>query len=359
MLQYCYTKAMLDDLKYIHNKDAQDALGIAAKQWQQLSTTYDLPDMNFDVSNIVFAGMGGSALAALISISWPAYDRPFEIWRRYGMPKYVSKDTLVIVSSYSGNTEETLSSLEAAEIAGAHIAVIASGGKLADAAVAKGYPLARLPEVSQPRFGALSSLKAIVTILEKVGIVSAEDSSKAIATTAKFLENQIANWLPEVPTSKNPAKQLALEVAGTTPVIYGGHEMYSAAYKWKISFNENAKNVAWCNEIPEFSHNEFLGWTSHPVDKPYSVIDLRSSFEHPRIQKRFEVTDRLLSGQRPAAHVVDAVGDTKLEHLLYCVAYGDFVSLYTALLNGLNPSPVDLIEKMKKSLDDTPDNSAN
>ena len=158
--------------------------------------------------------------------------------------------------------------------------------------------------------------------------------------------------MPDVPTSKNPAKQLALEVAGTSPVIYAGPKMYPAAYKWKISFNENAKNVAWCNEIPEFSHNEFLGWTSHPVEKPYSVIELRSGFEHARVQKRFEVTEKLLSGKRPAPNIVDAKGDTVLEQLLYCVAFGDFVSLYTALINGLNPTPVDLIEKFKKALDE-------
>jgi glucose/mannose-6-phosphate isomerase len=145
---------------------------------------------------------------------------------------------------------------------------------------------------------------------------------------------------------------MALEVIGKSAVIYAGSKFYPAAYKWKISLNENAKNVAWCNVIPEFNHNEFLGWSSHPVDKPYTIIDLRSNLEHPRIQKRFEVSDRLLSGRRPAAHVVEPQGKTLLEQLVWTTAFGDFVSLYTALLNGLNPTPVDLIEKMKKSLED-------
>lgn len=343
---------MLDDLKYIHTKDAGDALGIAAKQWQQLEHTYDLPALSYKVENIVFAGMGGSALAALLSLTWPGYGVPFEIWRRYDAPSYVSDKTLFIASSYSGNTEETLSALSAAESAGAHIVIIASGGKLVEVAEQKGYALARLPQASQPRFGALYSLKALVTILEKAGLVNENDAEARLHEAADFLKNEIAQWLPDVPTSTNSAKQLALEVAGTTPVIYGGPKMFPAAYKWKISFNENAKNVAWTNEIPEFSHNEFLGWTSHPVDKPYSVIDLRSSFEHERVQKRFHVTERLLSGRRPHPHVVEAKGETILEQLLYLVAYGDFVSLYTALLNGLDPSPVDLIEKMKKALDE-------
>jgi glucose/mannose-6-phosphate isomerase len=343
---------MLDDLKYIHNKDADDALGVAAKQWEQLETIYDIPEMDFQVDNIVFAGMGGSALWALLSQTWPGYAVPFQVWRKYGAPSYIGPNTLLIVSSYSGNTEETLSALEAGEKAGAHIVVAASGGKLVEIAEKKNYVIALLPKASQPRFGALNGLKSLVTILERAGLVTAESAEKTLHETAKFLKNEIANWLPDVPTDKNLAKQLALEIAGTSPVIYAGPLLFPAAYKWKISFNENAKNIAWCNEIPEFSHNEFLGWTSHPVDKPYSVIDIRSTFEHSRVQKRFTVTERLLSGKRPHPHVVEAKGDTILEHMLYSVAFGDFVSLYTALLNGLNPTPVDLIEKMKKALDE-------
>lgn len=343
---------MLDDLKYIHSKDADDALGVAAKQWQQLETVYDLEKLNFKPENVVFAGMGGSALWAQLSITWPGYSIPFEIWRRYDGPKYMSEKTLLIVSSYSGNTEETLSALKAGEAAGAFIVVAASGGRLINIANEKGYSYTQLPLASQPRFGALNGLKSLVTIMESAGLTATDNAEKILHETSQFLKGEIENWLPDVPTVKNPAKQLALEVAGTTPVIYAGPKMYPAAYKWKISFNENAKNVAWCNEIPEFSHNEFLGWTSHPVDKPYSVIDLRSSFEHDRVQKRFLVTERLLSGKRPHPYVVDAKGDSVLEHLLYCVAFGDFVSLYTALLNGLNPTPVDLIEKMKTALNE-------
>jgi len=137
---------------------------------------------------------------------------------------------------------------------------------------------------------------------------------------------------------------------GLSPVIYAGPLLSPVAYKWKISINENAKNVAWWNEFPEFNHNEFLGWSSHPVDKPYSVIDLRSSFEHERITKRMELTAKLLSGRRPAPMIVHAEGDSLLEQLLYTMVLGDFVSIYMALLNGINPTPVELIEKFKIEL---------
>lgn len=342
---------MLDDLKYIHEKDAQDALGVAEKEYQQLaysfeSESWDLGTQNYE--NIVFAGMGGSALAAQMSLTWPGYDRPFEIVRGYDIPAYVSDKTFFIASSYSGNTEEALSALDQAVGKGARITVIASGGKLAEAAKEKGYPLALLPGGLQPRHAVFYGFKALITVLGKAGLLTKQ--ADELDGAAEFLEQAEKSWLPTVPTAQNPAKQIALECIGKSVVIYGGPLMAPAAYKWKISFNENAKHIAWWNQYSEFNHNEFLGWTKQPVDKPYAVIDLRSNLEHPRIQKRFEVTERLLSGMRPTPIVVQAEGKTVLEQLLWTVSLGDFVTLYTALLNGLNPTPVDLIEKFKKSL---------
>ena len=126
--------------------------------------------------------------------------------------------------------------------------------------------------------------------------------------------------------------------------------MFSAAYKWKISFNENAKNVAWCGQVPEVCHNEFIGWSSHPVDKPYTIIDLRSSFDNDRVSKRFKIMDKLLSGKRPSAYEVQAQGTTLLSQLVWLIVLGDFVSIYTGLLNGVDPTPVDLVEKLKTEL---------
>lgn len=341
---------MLDDLKLIHERDAQDALGIAEKQWQQLTHEFVIPRIEQEISSVVFAGMGGSALAALISQSWPGYDIPFEVSRNYDIPRYVGPNTLFIASSYSGNTEETLEALTQAEQKGAVIAVIASGGKLAEIAQAKGYPFAELPNVGQPRYGVLYGLNALITILGQAGVIDANTSLEALRSAAEALRQATSQWRPDVATADNYAKQLSLDFVGKSLVVYAGPKLAPAAYKWKISFNENAKNVAWWNQYPEFNHNEFLGWTSHPLEKPYAVIDLRSHFEHERVQKRFAVSERLLSGRRPAATSIDAVGDDLLAHLLWLIALGDFVSIYMALLNGLNPTPVDLIEKFKKEL---------
>lgn len=342
---------MLDDLKYIDQLDVSDALGIAEKQYTQLQIQFEIPDLKGDYNNIVVAGMGGSALAAQMSTSWPGYEVPFEVCRNYVIPSYVSSKTLFIASSYSGNTEETVEAMGHAESAGAKIVVIASGGKLMSRAIEKNYPYAKLPVGYQPRHAVLFNFKALMDIMISAGMVEAALVNKEIERSADFLRLAPETWRSTVPTSQNHPKQIALELAGKSPVIYGGPLMYPAVYKWKISFNENAKTVAWCNQIPEFNHNEFMGWTSHPIDKPYGVIDLRSSFEHSRVQKRFEITERMLSGKRPAAIVIDTEGDTILQQLLWVSALGDFVSLYLALLNGLDPTPVYLIEKFKASLD--------
>lgn len=343
--------SLLDDLKMIHNRDASDALGIAEKQWEQLLLKFELAGYEgFSPQNVVYAGMGGSALAALLSTTWPGYTVPFEIVRDYDLPAYVSEQTLCIVASYSGNTEETLSALEQAEAKGAKIIVIAGGGKLAEHAEASQYPLARLPKVAQPRYCALANLAALVRALQPYGVLAVQNLDEELQRASDFLKQTTGAWRPDVATDKNPAKQLALELIGQSIVVYGGHKLFPAAYKWKISFNENAKQVAWCGALPEFNHNEFLGWSKQPVEKPYKVVDLRSNLEHPRTQKRFEVTERLLSGMRPAPLVVQAEGNDVLEQLLWTVAYGDFVSLYVALLNGLDPAPVDLVEKFKREL---------
>lgn len=341
---------MLDDLRYIHERDAQDALGVAEKQYQQLLHEFEVFQDEISVENIVFTGMGGSALAALLCQSWLNVTKPFEVVRGYDLPAYVSSNTYVIAASYSGNTEETLGALEQAEARGAQIAVIAGGGTLAKIAEEKNYPLAMLPNTSQPRYAALAGMTAIATLLDQAGLLQHDGWQAEVQAAADFLRTAVQSWLPTVPVAKNQAKQIALEAIGKSVVVYAGPKLAPAAYKWKISFNENAKQVAWWNQYPEFNHNEYIGWTEQPVDKPYAVIDVRSQLEHPQVQKRFVVSERLLSGRRPAPIVVEVVGENVLQQLVYAVTLGDFTSIYTGIANGLNPSPVDAVEAFKKQL---------
>jgi glucose/mannose-6-phosphate isomerase len=342
---------MLDDLKLIHSRDVQDALGVISKQLNQLDHVFDTDLSVIDsaaIHNIVVAGMGGSALAAGLAQSWPNVNKPFQVVRDYNIPPYANKNTLFIASSYSGNTEETVQALAQAQHAGCQIAVIAAGGKLAKIAQENQYPLCLLPSGYQPRMAVMYNFAALLAIFSatNLAISNLEELHEAI----EWLKNESASWLPNIPTAHNPAKQLAQELVGNSIVVYSGPKLYPAAYKWKINFNENAKHVAWCNQYPEFNHNEFLGWTKQPPQKPYKIIELHASIENDRIQKRMEISDRLLSGMRPSPEKVIVQGDTLIQQLLWALLFGDFVSLYLALLNGINPTPVEIIEKLKQQL---------
>jgi glucose/mannose-6-phosphate isomerase len=340
---------MLDDLKFVHQQDPQDALGVAGGQWQYLDRdfgiTYTTPTT---IEHVVLAGMGGSALPGVIVPIWPRPTVPFEIVRNYAIPEYVNEHTLFISSSYSGNTEEALEALAHAEEKGAQIVVIAAGGKLEAIAKEKGYPLYTIPAGVQPRMATFYFLNAFAQILAPLGLI--KDDPAELKQLRDWLKQQVAGLGAEIPAAQNPAKQIAQELMGKTVIMYAGPLLFPAANKWKICMNENAKNTAWVNQYPEFNHNEFMGWSSHPIDKPFAVVEIRSQLEHPRVQKRFEVSERLLSGKRPAPIVVRPEGETVLQQLAWSFAMGDFVSIYLALLNGVNPTPVDLVEKLKVEL---------
>lgn len=343
---------MLDDLAYIHERDTDDALGDVEKQGQQLKQNLVLSGKaTFEqIDNVVHAGMGGSALPALIAQSWPPTSVPFTVVRNYDLPSWVNQKTLVICDSVSGDTEETLEALSQAEAKGAQIAIITCGGKLQKAAEAKNHAMVLLPPAKQPRYAVLSNFKALVLILKTAKVLTSDTVDAEIAAAGERLEKVTAQWRPDVATKDNQAKQIAQELMGKSVVIYSGPKLFPAAYKWKISCNENAKHVAWVNQYPEFNHNEFIGWSKQPTDKPYAVVDLRSTLEHPQIQKRFEISARLLSGVRPEPIVVNVQGETLLDQILWASALGDHVGVYLALLNGLNPATVDLLATMKQAL---------
>ena len=346
---------MLDDLQKIHERDAHNALEVTGVQWQQVKHQYDFGGWqpSDEILNVVHSGMGGSALWGLLSMSWPGWRVPFEVVRGYDVPAYVGPKTLFIASSYSGNTEETISALHQAEARGAQIVIITSRGKLEEIANEKGYLLIKLPTVIPPRYGCFYGLRGLVQLGEHLGLLARDGAVQELAGTAEFLRESLESWAPTVPTANNQAKQLAQEVMGKSPVMYAGPLLTPAAHKWKISFNENSKNVAWEYAFPEFNHNEFTGWTSHPNDKPYTIFYLLSSFDNDRIKKRFDLSDKLLSGRWPSPERLEAKGETELQQLLWMVSLGDFVSLYTAFLNNVSPIDLgekDIIEKFKKEL---------
>lgn len=345
---------VLNDTNVIAQRDPGGALGVVGSQYQQAAFNAVVENAEHDdrqLENLVITGMGGSALAALLLKTLLKDDLavPLEIVRGYDLPAYVGSTTLVIASSYSGNTEETVSALAQARQKGAQVGVLASGGKLIETASQESIAHVVVPTGLQPRMATIYSLRALFALLKEFGLTS-KDWLGEIAGLSEWLRFETASWAPEVPLADNYAKQLAVQTVGKTPVFYGGPLTGSLAYKFKISWNESAKNIAFWNEYPEFNHNEFLGWTSHPVEKPFAVFDILSTFERPRIVQRFELSDRLLSGQRPHAQTIELRGGTLVAQLLWGAILADFASCYTGILNNVDPTPVVIIEKLKQEL---------
>jgi len=345
--------SILDDQNVVSQKDPSNALGVAAHQHEQLTfeaVVWNKEHDHREITNIIVTGMGGSALAALLAKVWLKNDLhiPFEVVRNYELPSYISRNTLVIASSYSGNTEETRAALEQAEKAGAQLAVISSGGALIDTACEFRIAHVAVPAGLQPRMAVFYNLRALAALLENFDVVHGKLDE--LSDISEWLGTQAIAWNQGTPAVHNYAKQLAEHATGKTAIMYGGPLTAPVAYKWKISWNENAKNTSFWNEYPEFNHNEFMGWTSHPIEKPFAVFDIQSGFEDEHIHKRFHLSDTLLSGKRPKAKTVELQGESLLAQLLWGSLLADYVSIYLAILNGIDPTPVDLIEKLKKEL---------
>ena len=345
---------MLDDLNILNRHNASKDLELATLEVEQLNFETIIKNSDHDnrkINNIVVAGMGGSALSAAFVKTWLKSELliPFEIVRTYDLSASIDKNTLVIASSYSGNTEETVSCLVEAQEKGAQIAIIASGGKLLEIANSDQIAHIILPIGHQPRMAMITMICSTIAILENFDVL-AKGKLKEIAQSYCWLKEEINKWAGDVPTVDNYAKKLALHAVGKTAVFFSGTFTYPAAFKFKVCFNETSKNTAFLCEFPEFNHNEFLGWTSHPIEKPFAIFDVISGFEHPQILKRFEISNKLLSGKRPRSHTIKLAGETKIEQLLWGSILADFVSIYLAVLNGVDPMSVELIERLKKEL---------
>jgi len=347
---------MLDDMNVLTQRDTEHTLDSGVMQPEQLSMDVEITNRlepGSKVKSVVFVGMGGSALASEFVKTWlgDAIRLPIEIVKTYTLPPHVDEDSLVILSSCSGNTEEVLEALEHTKERGAKCAVVAGGGRLAERAKEENLSHVILPPIKiQPRMLTFIQVRAIVSLLDMFGVIDGQRHLVEMSDMQDWLAQEAETWKKESSISQNYAKQLALMAVGKTAVFYGGDISKSLAYKWKISWNENAKNTAFWSVYPEFNHNEFIGWSSHPVEKPFAIFDLVSNHEHPRILKRFEISDRLLSGKRPKANTINLRGDSALQQLCWGHLLADFTSIYVGILNGVDPGPVPLVTKLKQEL---------
>ncbi len=311
-----------------------------------------IPDSYRDVDNIVVLGMGGSAIGGdlIRSLFEGELTKPFQVNRDYAIPEFVGPRTLVAACSYSGNTEETLSGYAEARRKGAKIMTFCTGGKLKELAQADGYPVVLIPGGLSPRAALGYSFFPIMAVLEKLAFLSPKD--REFDEMLAVVERIQARMDVAVPENENFAKQLAREVYGKLPVIYGaGGWRATVAARWKGQFNENAKNIAYWNAFPELNHNETVGWEAPAeVNALVHVIILRDAEEAPRLAKRVEVTRELMAAAVDGFTEIRAEGTSALARMFSLVYIGDFVSYYLSMLNGIDPSPVRVIDKLKAEL---------
>jgi glucose/mannose-6-phosphate isomerase len=296
--------------------------------------------------------MGGSAIAAdlLADAYFPRLKVPFKVCRNYRLPEFVGPDTLLIVISYSGNTEETLAALKEGEKRGARIWALSSGGKLREEAVKKHYPFFLIPGGYQPRAALPLLLGTLQSALSRAGILA--DAENDLPPAAALLQELRRENCWETPLRSNPAKQLAKKLLGRIPVIIGTSDLTSAvALRFKCQLNENSKQAALPAILPEMNHNEIVNLAALPRSgNPFALVVLRDEKESERMKKRVEITKSILSKTLGGVNELPARGKNPLARLLSLVMFTDFVSVYLALEAGIDPTPVEAIERLKKEL---------
>jgi len=298
---------------------------------------------------LIVAGMGGSAIGGALAAAalGDRASRPIVPVRSYELPPWATPDTAVLCASYSGDTEETLACFDAATALGAQRIVATTGGRLADAARAENVPVIPLPDGFQPR-AAVAYM--IVTALEVAALCGAAPGVRSeIDVAAAHAEALVAEWGPAAPRDCE-AKRLAHELHGTIPQIAGAGLTAPVAYRWKTQVNENAEMPAFCNELPELDHNEIVGWAAASQLGRFSAVFLDDSDLHPRIRRRIALTRELVAPHAAGTFVVQSRGESRIERVLSLVLLGDLVSLYLAILRGIDPTPVEVIDRLRDEL---------
>jgi glucose/mannose-6-phosphate isomerase len=298
---------------------------------------------------LVVAGMGGSAIGAELAIAClgDQASRPIVVARGYGIPSWATPDTTVLCSSYSGNTEETLAAFEAAGALGARRIVATTGGKLAAAARADKVPVIPFPATLQPRAAVAYMTVAVLEVATLCG--AAPRQHLEIDVAAAGVERLIEEWGPDGADDNLP-RVLARELHETIPQIAGAGLTAPIAYRWKTQINENAKVPAFNHELPELDHNELAGWGGASELGPFGAVFLDDADLHPRVRQRIELTRGLIASSAAATHRVESRGETRVERVFSLVLLGDLVSLYLAVLRGVDPSPVEIIDRLKGEL---------
>jgi len=339
--------------------DAGDQVAVAASLPRQLEAGYTravasltgkLPVGDGELDGVVVCGMGGSAIGAdFVGACLTDLRVPYQVVRGYELPAWVTARTLLIAVSYSGNTEETLSCLARALPRDCRTVCVAAGGRLADLAARHGLPFVSVPAGLQPRAAIGYLATPVGACLEAVGLAPGFDEQVAEAIeVAADLAGALA---PDVDEADNEAKRAARLLFGRLPVIYGAGVTAPAARRWKGQLNENAKTPAYFNELPELDHNELAGFVTNPAVAGNVVpVLLDDPTGDERLRRRLAFTEAVVTPAVAGVLHVGARGVLPLARALSSAYVGDFASLYLAVLYGVDPAPVTVLEDFKARL---------
>ncbi len=348
---------MLDDIEYIKKYDTEGMIQLMKKFPQDIkssvSNARDLdlklfyPDLKGDtIASVLISGMGGSGISGDIikDVMSDVLHIPILVNKSSRLPAFVSQNTLLVVVSYSGNTEETISVFREGLKRRIPMVAVTSGGILDEEARKSEVPVIRVPTGYPPRVALPHLLFSVYITLEKAELIEVFDYTQ-IYKTIRRLSTQLA---PETGVARNIAKQCALKLRNYLPHIYVWDKYTAAAGRWRTQLNENAKIMAISGVFSEMNHNDIVGWTGKMGQKPAAVF-LKTEEEPSTIVKRMEFTSHLV--KRKGRYIeIYAEGSSPLEKMLSLIYIGDFTSVYLAIMREVNPTPVDIIEELKKNL---------
>ena len=347
----------LDDLERMRSLDPGGMLARIDELPDQLERAWGrvrsqtLPKAS-EVRHVVFAGMGGSAIGADLACVHARSDSTasLTVWRDYGIPAWVREETsLVVVSSHSGNTEESLAAYRKAHAAGARLVAFTSGGELEQEAARQGHPVWPIEHPGPPRAAVGYSFAYALGLLSRLGLMP--DPSSALARAVAAMREQAAHLTAGSPVVHNPAKRMAGQLMDRWPIFFGAGVLGPVARRWRSQVNELAKAPAQFEELPEADHNVVAG-TAGPSSliAKTMVVFLRASGDDPSLVRRVETTRHLMMVEGYNTDLIDGVGEGLLAQQWTALHYGDYAAYYLAMAYGVDPTPIPAIENLKDLL---------
>ncbi len=336
-----------------YRKDRDGLFSVLKESWKQAETAWntDRSVKGIDtgsIDNIIISGLGGSAISGNILGNFLRDDLKINLTvnRNYSLPAFADGRTLVIVSSYSGNTEETIAAFDDALTRGCPLIAVTTGGAIEKSSAEKGIPIVRMQPGFQPRYALYTSFFTILKIFQELGLVDSQESE--VKQIIEMLRTDGAGLSDE----GGQAYAIAEKLKGRVPVIYSIADLNDGAgRRFKGQFNENSKVHAWCAEYPEMNHNEVVGWETARESKiPYVILSLVDRDVHPRIAKRIEIINDLITAEKIDIITIEGRGESFKSRLIETIYLCDWISYYLALFNEKDPGEIDFIHHLKNKM---------